>query len=418
LFRRAQSTKHTPITTMGANESKSELMPPRPEYVTELHTFDPAQNPIFPSFRMMNEQGQLLNTKRELALTNDDILDMYKKMVEIHAIDIIFMQAQRHGRVSFHMQNAGEEGLQIGSAAALKPQDHIFSQYRELGVFLHRGFDVRQMAHQCFSTEQDFGKGRQMPIHFGSKALNMHTISSPLATQLPQAAGLAYAMKRRKEDAVTVCYFGDGAASEGDFHAALNFAATLECPVIFFCRNNGWAISTPSYEQFRGDGILSRVSGYGMCGIRVDGNDMFAVYEATKAAREYCAAKNQPILVEAMSYRRGHHSSSDDSTTYRPKSELEWWQENDDPLTRVRLYLEGQKRWDSDKELELRKTMKKKVIEALSTAEKAKKPPIEELFTDVYAELPKRLQRQQEELRAHLNKYADEYNLDQYADSE
>jgi len=214
------------------------------------------------------------------------------------------MRAQRHGRISFYMQNSGEEGLQVGSAAALKDQDHIFAQYRELGVYLWRGFDMRQVAHQCFSTEKDLGKGRQMPMHFGSHKLNLHTISSPLATQLPQAVGVSYALKRRGEDSCAVCYFGEGAASEGDFHAALNFASTLDCPIIFFCRNNGFAISTPASEQYRGDGILGRASGYGMQGIRVDGNDMLAVHEATVEARKYAVNESRPILIEAMTYRR------------------------------------------------------------------------------------------------------------------
>lgn len=120
--------------------------------------------------------------------------------------------------------------------------DVIFAQYRELGVFLWRGFTLQQAADQCFSNEADLGKGRQMPVHYGSLALNIQTISSPLATQMPQAVGAAYSLKRKHLDAVAVCYFGEGAASEGDFHAALNFASTLDAPIIFFCRNNGYAI--------------------------------------------------------------------------------------------------------------------------------------------------------------------------------
>ena len=176
----------------------------------------------------------------------------------------------------------GEEAIQIGSAAALSSDDVVLAQYREVGVFLWRGFDVQNVADQLFSNEADKGKGRQMPMHFGSKDKRIQTISSPLGTQLPQAVGAAYSLKLEKTNSVAVCYFGEGAASEGDFHAAMNFASTLECPVVFFCRNNGYAISTPTHEQFRGDGVSSRAVGYDIPSIRVDGNDLAAVYAATQ----------------------------------------------------------------------------------------------------------------------------------------
>ena len=185
-----------------------------------------------------------------------------------------------------------------GSASALSPSDIIFAQYREVGVLLWRGFTVQQCADQCFSNEADLGKGRQMPVHYGSQQFNFQTISSPLATQMPQAVGAAYSLKLSNADSIAVCYFGEGAASEGDFHAALNFSATLEAPMIFFCRNNGYAISTSSAEQFRGDGIVSRAAGYGIHAIRVDGNDVFAVHMATAAAREIALTQSCPVLIE------------------------------------------------------------------------------------------------------------------------
>ncbi|GAB5360935.1 hypothetical protein AAMO2058_000670800 [Amorphochlora amoebiformis] len=385
------------------------------DFTTHLEIVDPTKDPVIPAYRVMDTNGTLLRgSERDLLLDEKSIVKMYHTMGEVAALDHILMQAQRHGRVSFHMQNAGEEALQVGSAAALEPQDHIFSQYRELGVFLWRGFDMQQVAHQCLSNAEDLGKGKQMPMHFGCGKLNMYTISSPLTTQLPQAAGCAYALKRRNTDACVMCYFGDGAASEGDFHAAMNFASTLDCPVIFFCRNNGWAISTPVSEQYRGDGILSRAKGYGMKGLRVDGNDMFAVHEATREARKYAVNQSRPVLIEAMSYRRGHHSTSDDSTTYRLSEELDWWAHNDCPAKRVRLHLEKRDVWDSEMEAEMRTMHKKKVLKCLGTAEKTLKPNISELFTDVYAEMPERLKRQQNDLEEHLKKYGTEYNLSKY----
>ena len=172
------------------------------------------------------------------------VVKMYTDMVTLETMDNVLYDAQRQGRISFYMTNYGEEATHVGSAAALDASDMVFGQYREAGVLMWRGFTLDDFMNQCYSNELDPAKGRQMPIHYGSKELNFQTISSPLATQMPQASGAAYAYKMNGEDRCVICYFGEGAASEGDAHAAFNFAATLNCPVIFFCRNNGYAIST------------------------------------------------------------------------------------------------------------------------------------------------------------------------------
>merc|ERR1712183_195683 len=204
-------------------------------------------------------------------------------------------------------------------------KDLVYGQYREAGVLVYRGFTLEEFMDQCYSNNADGGRGKQMPVHYGSKRLNFVTISSPLATQLPQAVGTAYAFKRAQNGLVVICYFGEGAASEGDAHAAFNFAATLNCPVIFFCRNNGYAISTPVKDQYRGDGIAGRGPSYGMPAIRCDGNDLFAVYNATKRARDIAVTLKRPVMLEAMTYRVGHHSTSDDSSVYRSKEEVDYW---------------------------------------------------------------------------------------------
>ena len=171
-------------------------------------------------------------------------LRSYKRYTfQLNEMDRILYDAQRQGRISFYMTNYGEEAAQIGSAAALRPDDLMYSQYREAGTLMYRGFSVQNMCDQCTGNADDLAKGRQMPVHYGSRDLNWVTISSPLTTQLPQAVGSAYAFKRAREDRCVIVYFGEGAASEGDAHAAFNFAATLRCPVVFFCRNNGFAIS-------------------------------------------------------------------------------------------------------------------------------------------------------------------------------
>jgi 2-oxoisovalerate dehydrogenase E1 component alpha subunit len=281
---------------------------------------------------------------------------------------------------------------------------------------MYRGFPLEDFAHQCFSNMNDVGKGRQMPVHYGSRKHDFQTISSPLSTQIPQASGAAYALKLVPGNQnCVICYFGEGAASEGDFHAALNMAATLDCPVIFFCRNNGYAISTPSSEQYRGDGIVARAIGYGMHGIRVDGNDVLAVSEVVSKARELAVSQNKPVLVEAMTYRGGHHSTSDDSSRYREPSEIQWWQDSNNPIVRLRLYLEGRGLWDSEQELRFKESTREAVLAAMAKAETSKKPPIHHLFTDVYDQPTAPLLRQQAELQEHLQKYGQHYGLEEFA---
>lgn len=248
-----------------------------------------------------------------------------------------------------------------------------------------------------------------------------HTVTSPLATQLPQAAGAAYALKMQHRQnpsspqKVVACYFGEGAASEGDFHAALNIAATRSCPVIFICRNNGYAISTPTLEQYRGDGIASRGTGYGIDTIRVDGNDIWAVREVTKRARELALKDGgRPVLIEAMSYRISHHSTSDDSFAYRARVEVEDWKRRDNPITRLRKYLEKKDLWNDDKEAAARKRIRGEVLKAFSEAEREKKPSLRKMFEDVYQEITPEIRAQMGELKDVLDRYPEEYDFEEF----
>jgi len=216
-------------------------------------------------------------------------------------------------------------------------------------------------------------------------------------------------------DRVVVCYFGEGAASEGDFHAALNIAATKGCPVVFFCRNNGYAISTPTLEQYRGDGIASRGVGYGIETIRVDGNDVWAVREATKQARARALESGgKPVLIEAMSYRVSHHSTSDDSFAYRARVEVEDWKRRDNPITRFRKFLEKKGWWDEDLESKTRSDLRKAVLAAFSKAEKEKRPPLREIFTDVYATMTEEQELQLKELKELISTYPEEYDCQEF----
>ena len=275
--------------------------------------------------------------------------------------------------------------------------------------------------NQLFANKLDPGLGRNMPVHYGSSKLHIHSISSPLATQIPQAAGAAYAVKMQnamnptEQQRCVTCYFGEGAASEGDFHAALNIAATRSCPVIFVCRNNGFAISTPTLEQYRGDGIASRGVGYGIDTIRVDGNDILAVREVTKKAREMCLeGGGKPVLIEAMSYRVSHHSTSDDSFAYRAKVEVEDWKRRDNPITRLRKWMEGKGMWNEDKEKEVRSTVRKQVLEAFKAAEKEKRPALRNMMEGVYETMTEEQEEQLQAIKSMIEKYPEEYDVSEF----
>lgn len=254
------------------------------------------------------------------------------------------------------------------------------------------------------------------------------------ATQIPQAVGAAYALKRQpNNDACVVCYFGEGAASEGDAHAAFNFAATLECPVIlFWCvftyitisqshysqhylifsRNNGFAISTPSNEQYRGDGIAGRgPMGYGIATIRVDGTDVFAVYNAMKKAREYVLRENKPIVFEALAYRVGHHSTSDDSTAYRSADEIEVWNTLEHPIAKLKSYMVHKGWFNEIQETEFVNGVRKQVLKQIAASEKKPKPNWREMFEGVYDHIPEHLQEQQRELEQHVEAHKQFYPL-------
>lgn len=343
--------------------------------------------------------------------SDNTLLRAHRHMHRLRQMDTILQNAQRQGRISFYMTHSGEEAIHFGSASALKPQDMVFAQYREAGVLMWRGFSLDQFCNQCFANDRDLGRGRQMPVHYGSRALNYQTISSPLGTQLPQAVGAAYKLKLdgkskpMEERAVTIAYFGDGAASSVDFHSACNFAATLRAPVIFFCRNNGFAISTPVKDQYAGDGIVSRAPGYGMAGVRVDGNDLFAVHAAVSEARKLALETSRPVMIEAMTYRQGHHSTSDDSSRYREAEEVRSAVEESDPVRRLDRFLERFGWVDDNESKAIEDEERMDVLKAMESAEARPGNSLDAMFEDVYYEKPPHLIRQEESLKQHLLKH-------------
>jgi len=397
-----------------SKETLAQFPGAKAEYTQKLEFLQPDVYNGIPIYRVMDRSGVVFDESHDPGLDGEEMIKWYKSMTLLNTMDKILYESQRQGRISFYMTNYGEEATHIGSAAALQSKDLVYGQYREAGVLLHRGFSLDQFMNQCYGNSQDGGSGKQMPVHYGSNELSFVTISSPLATQLPQAAGSAYAFKRAQNGLVVICYFGEGAASEGDAHAAFNFAATLECPILFFCRNNGYAISTPVQDQYRGDGIAVRGPAYGMSTIRVDGNDALAVYNATRAARDIAIKENRPVLIEAMTYRIGHHSTSDDSSAYRSVDEVRYWDQKDHPINRFYNYITRKGYWDAKSDKAWKDDARKQVLQAFARAEKKLKPNWKELFTEVYDEMPVDLQRQKEEMEAHVNMYKDKYPLQNY----
>jgi 2-oxoisovalerate dehydrogenase E1 component alpha subunit len=371
----------------------------------------------FKCFRVMGSKGEILDSKYE-NISKEICLKIFKTMVQIKECDTRFNMAQREGKISFYMTCNGEEASTVSSVAALSDEDMIYPQYRESACLLYRGFTIQEMANQLAGNELDCGKGRQMPVHYGSRKLNYQTVSSPLCTQVPQASGAGYHYRVSNQNKIAVTYFGDGAASEGDFHPALNFASVLKSQTLFFCRNNMYAISTPIDDQYNGDGIAIRGLAYGIHTIRVDGNDVFAVYNAVKAAREHIVTTGTPALIESMTYRMGDHSTSDFSKMYRDNEEMKKWKDYleiiGDPISRFYLYLMN-KNWITENEYkDIVDDSKEQVRTSLKESLKSLKPSIDSLFEDVYENIPLNLQKQRENLREHLNKYPDTYNLEQY----
>lgn len=371
----------------------------------------------FKCFRVLDTKGHVLNSKYE-NIPKEVARKILVTMLQIKECDTRFNMAQREGKISFYMTCHGEEATTIASTAALSDEDMIYPQYREAACLLYRGFTIQDMANQLAGNEFDNGKARQMPVHYGSRKLNYQTVSSPLCTQVPQASGAGYHFRVQNMNKIAVTFFGDGAASEGDFHAALNFASVLNAQTLFMCRNNVFAISTPINDQYVGDGIAVRGLAYKINTIRVDGNDVFAVYNAVKAAREMMIKTGSPALIEYMSYRVGDHSTSDFSKMYRDNEEMEKWtkyvESIGDPITRLYNYLLN-KNWITENEYnDIVSNAKEQVRTTLKNALKAKKPSIDSMFEDVYEHMPPNILEQREQLRQHIQKYPEAYKVEDY----
>ena len=326
---------------------------------------------------------------RSLGLSDAQALRMYEVMRLARAIDERMWLINRQGRAPFVISCQGQEGAQVGTAAALRPgSDWVAPYYRDAGVVLWFGMTAKDQMLAFFARREDPSSGgRQMPGHFGNRRLHILTGGSPVATQLLHAAGIALASKQRKEDAVTAAYFGEGAASQGDTHEAMNFAGIHKLAVVFVCENNGYAISVPQSSQMAIENVAERAAGYGFPGVVVDGNDVLACYEVARQAVERARRGEGPTLIEAKTYRFTAHSSDDDDKRYRPAEEVAIWRQKD-PVQRFARYLRDAGILTDPVEEEITERVTQQVDEATEYAENAPDPTPEDLTTFVYKQEP------------------------------
>lgn len=337
-------------------------------------------------------------------LDEDTLVEALRLMVLTRVYDDRMQRVQRQGKISFYMQALGEEAVSIGQGLAFEPEDMMFPAYRNQGLYIMRDTGLVDMMCQCLSNSRDMCKGRQMPIFYQNKENNMFTISGNLATQFPQAVGWAMGSAIKGEDHIAASWVGDGSTAEADFHYALTFASVYNAPVVLNVTNNQWAIST--FQGVAGGErrtFAARGLGMGIPGIRVDGNDLLAVYAVTRWAADRARMGGGPTLIELVTYRGGAHSTSDDPTRYRPKDE---WQAFPlgDPVERLKQHMIGAGFWSEEKQAEMETTLKATVEAAWKEAVTygtMTEPPFLDVrlaFEDVFAEIPDHLERQRDKL--------------------
>jgi 2-oxoisovalerate dehydrogenase E1 component alpha subunit len=342
--------------------------------------------------RVLDDEGKPLPGAKVPAIDDAVLQRMFDCMLLVRIMDERMIQLQRQGRLGFYMQAVGEEATHL-AVAPLRESDWVFPSYREQGAWFWRGYTIQQYIDQLFGNEGDAVHGRQLPVHHSASWLNLVSVSSPVGTQIPQAVGAAYAARVLGKDDVALTYFGEGASSTGEFHAGLNFAGVWKAPCIFLCRNNAWATSVPRDKQTAAKTFAAKALGYGMPGIRVDGNDVLAIWQAASDAISRARAGGGPTLIEALVYRVQSHSSSDDPAAYRGSDEPEVWQKKD-PVHRLRGYMRHRGLWSEAWERELSQRHDQEITNALAAADRKPPPAVETMFDDVYEQLPWHLREQ------------------------
>ena len=324
-------------------------------------------------------------------IPNEDLLKLYEAMVACRHLDEVAFRLQRSGRMGTYPQNMGQEATSLGAAYVLRKDDWMVTCYRENCGLFWRGVPMEAILLHWMGDE----RGNAMP-----KPHWVTPIYVPLGTQMLHAAGLTLAAKYRGIDRIACTFFGDGAASEGDFHEACNFASNLEIPVVFVCQNNFWAISTPSKINSAAPTFAQRGISYGMPCVQVDGNDIFATVYAMKQAMEYTRKHGKPYFIEMVTYRLADHTTADDAKRYREDAEVESWRRKD-PIIRLNAHLKNLRIWDDDKEVALKEKVALDIAAAVARAENITPPERTDAFDNMYAETPADLALQRDTRHTH-----------------
>lgn len=353
-----------------------------------IEQYDPLKGEML---QILDEHGQVQG-EFEPELTGEELRKMYSLMVLTRNADTKAFTLQRQGRMGTFAPNIGHEACQVGSAFTLEKGDWLFPYFRDLGVYLTLGLPLKNYYL--------YWMGHEEGMHIPSD-LNIFTLAVPVASQLPHAVGAGMAAKMKKEKICVLSTFSDGATSEGDFHEALNFAGVYKTPNVFVCFNNQYAISMPRAKQTASKTLAQKALSYGFPGILVDGNDILAMYTATKEAVQKARAGKGATLIEAYTYRMTSHTTSDDATKYRPEKEVKEW-EKKDPIERIKNYLKNKGLWDESFEKQAQDETAATINAAIEEAEQMPLPSLEELFIHTYQELTPNLKIQLEELMAFL----------------
>lgn len=330
-------------------------------------------------------------------LSDGQLLTLYGKMTLLRALDEKGIALQRSGRIGFYVPSAGQEACPVGAGFRLREGDWVFPSYRDHGMALMRGCPLPTLVAQLFGNSSDATRGRQMPNHWCDRNIRLVSVSSPVATQLPHAVGAGYAAKLRGEPVAAIASFGDGATSTGEFHAAMNFAGVFRTPTVFLCENNQYAISVHVTRQTAVASLAVKAQAYGIPGVRVDGNDVLAVCKVAGDALARARSGGGSTLIEAITYRLGPHSTSDDPTVYRTEEEVAQWRKRD-PIRRFAACLRIRGLLDDTAEEAAQSEAKEAVRRAVASAEAAPPVPVESLFDDVYEEMPWHLAEQRDAL--------------------
>ncbi len=350
-------------------------------------------------FTVLREDGTA-DPKTDPKIPTERLVLAYRHMRRLRLLDARMILLQRQGRVGFYGACTGQEAVPIATGLVARTDDWVFPALREQSVMLVRGFPLHQFVAQIFGNSGDVLKGRQMPSHPSGKQVHQVSWSSCIGPQIPQAVGAAWAMKKEKKGAIAFGFSGDGATSQPDFHAAMTFAAAFKAPVVIVCQNNHWSISVPTARQTAARTIAVKGRAYGIPSVRVDGNDLLAMHAVLSSAAERARRGEGPTFVEALTYRIGAHSTSDDPTRYRTDAEVESWKKKD-PVDRLAKHLRAIGAIDDAFEKQLDTELGAEIGDVIKSVEELPPPPRMSLFDDVYAEPTWNL-REQRDLLAKL----------------